>query len=98
MQTLKDLITTSFAFANMADDEKNKMIEELSGIAIQRTVIRALDKMNEDEVKDWQKTMADDANPAKVFAYLEAHVPSFYDMLREEVMRLVDLAAEEGIK
>ena len=57
MQTLKDLITTSFAFANMADDEKNKMIEELSGIAIQRTVIRALDKMNEDEVKDWQKTI-----------------------------------------
>ncbi len=88
MQTLKDLITNSFAFADMADEEKSKIIEELADIAIQRTVMRALDKMTDDEVAEFDKTMGDQAEPSKVFQYLENRVPSFYDMLREEVLRL----------
>lgn len=96
MQTLRDLIQTSFSFNDINDDEKNKMINDLSDIAVQRTVIRALEKMSDEEVTEFEATMGEDADPAKIFNYLETQVPSFYDILRDEVMRLVDLAAQEN--
>lgn len=95
MQTLKDLINSSFIFSDLQDEEKNKMINELSDIAVQRTVIRALEKMSDEEANEFENTIGDDTDPAKVFNYLESHVPSFYDMLKEEVSRLQALAAQE---
>lgn len=96
MQTLRDLINTSFAFNDIGDEDKNKMIDELADIAIQRTVMRCLEKMTDENVQDFEATMGKDSDPAKVFSYLENHVPSFYDMLREEVIRLQSLAAESN--
>lgn len=95
MQTLKDIITTSFSFVDLNDDEKNKMINELSDIAIQRTVIRSLEKMSNEEAEEFSNTIGDDTDPRKIFNYLELHDPSFFDMLREEVMRLQALASQE---
>lgn len=96
MQTLRDLITASFSFSDLQDEERNKMIDELADIAVQRTVIRALEKMSDAEVEGFEKTMGDAADPATIFSYLEAQVPSFYDILRDEVARLQALAAEEN--
>ncbi len=95
MQTLKDIITTSFSFVDLNDDEKNKMINELSDIAIQRTVIRSLEKMSNEEAEEFSNTIGDDTDPRKIFNYLESHDPSFIDMLREEVIRLHSLASQE---
>ncbi len=95
MQTLKDIITTSFSFVDLNDDEKNKMINELSDIAIQRTVIRSLEKMSNEEAEEFSNTIGDDTDPRKIFNYLESHDPSFFDMLREEVIRLQALASQE---
>jgi flagellar motor switch protein FliG len=95
MQTLKDLISSSFIFSDLQDEERNKMINELADIAVQRTVIRALEKMSDAEVTEFENTIGDSTDPAKVFNYLESQVPSFYDMLKEEVMRLQALAAQE---
>lgn len=93
MQTLKDLIANSFTFGDLANEEQEKMINELADIAIQRTVMRALDKMTDEEVENFSNTVAEDAAPQEVFGYLESRVPSFYDMLREEVLRLQAVAA-----
>ena len=95
MQTLKDIITSSFSFVDLNDEEKNKMINELSDIAIQRTVIRSLEKMSNEEAEEFGNIVGEDNDPRKIFNYLESHDPSFYDMLREEVMRLQALAAQE---
>ncbi len=95
MQTLKDIIATSFSFVDLNDDEKNKMINELSDIAIQRTVIRSLEKMSNEEAEEFSNTIGDDTDPRKIFNYLESHDPSFFDMLREEVIRLQALASQE---
>lgn len=96
MNTLKDLITNSFNFVDITDEEKSKMIDELADIAIERTVIRAIEKMSTDEVDAFENEMGDIPDPKKVFGYLETAVPSFYDMLTEEVFRLVDLARDEA--
>ncbi len=93
MQNLRDLIKNSFTFGDLADEEQEKMINELADIAIERTVMRALDKMTDDEVEKFSNTVGEDASPKEVFGYLESMVPSFYDMLREEVLRLQALAA-----
>lgn len=93
MQTLKDLIANSFTFGDLANEEQEKMINELADIAIQRTVMRALDKMTDEEVENFSNTVGEDAAPQQVFGYLESRVPSFYDMLREEVLRLQAVAA-----
>ncbi len=95
METLRDLIANSFTFGDLSNDDQNKMINELADIAIQRTVMRALDKMTDEEVENFEKTMGKDADPKDVFGYLESRVPSFYDMLREEVLRLQAVAASE---
>jgi len=92
METLRDLIARSFTFTDLNDDE-TKMINELADIAIQRTVMRALDKMTDEEVMKFEETMGENAEPKTVFGYLESQVPSFYDMLREEVLRLQAVAA-----
>lgn len=96
MQTLKDIITSSFSFVDLNDEEKNKMIDELADIAIQRTVIRSLEKMSNEEADEFGKTIGDDTDPRKIFNYLETHDPSFYDVLKEEVMRLQALAAQDS--
>ncbi len=96
MQTLRDLIIASFSFSDLQDEERNKMIDELADIAVQRSVIRALEKMSDAEVEGFEKTMGDAADPGVIFSYLEAQVPSFYDILRDEVARLQTLAAEEN--
>lgn len=95
MQTLKDLITNSFTFGDLSNEDQNKMINELADIAMQRTVMRALDKMTDEEVKNFESTMGDNSDPAAVFKYLEEMVPSFYDMLREEVLRLQAVSASQ---
>ncbi len=94
MQTIKDLIENSFVFGDLGTSEKDKMVNELADIAIQRTVMRALDKMTDEEVEKFENTMGEDADPKEVFGYLETSVPSFYDMLREEVIRLQAVALD----
>lgn len=95
MQTLRDLIAASFTFGDLSNEDQNKMINELADIAVQRTVMRTLDKMTDEEVKNFEATMGDNVDPAKVFSYLESAVPSFYDMLREEVLRLQAVSASQ---
>lgn len=95
METLRDLITASFTFGDLSNEDQNKMINELADIAVQRTVMRTLDKMTDEEVKNFETTMGDNADPAKVFSYLESQVPSFYDMLKEEVLRLQAVSASQ---
>lgn len=96
MQTIKDLVLNSFSFNDIDDQEKETMINELADIAVQRSVVRALDKMTDDQTIEFEKTFNEDSKPGEIFKYLESNVPSFYDMLREEVLRLKDLAEEES--
>lgn len=96
MQTLRDLINTSFVFSDVNDEDKSKMIDELADIAVQRTVIRCFEKMEDAEVEEFEKTIGKDTDPTKIFGYLETNVPSFYDMLKEEVIRLQALAEQEN--
>lgn len=95
-KNLKDIILESFDFAGVMGEEQEQMINELAKIAMDRTVIRALDKMSEEEVDAFASTMDNNAKPEEVFGYLENKVPSFYDMLREEVARLQVLVSNES--
>lgn len=95
METLRDLITKSFTFGDLNNDDQNKMIDELANIAIERTVMRALEKMTDEEVLNFENTMGENTDPKEVFGYLESRVPSFYDMLREEVLRLQAVAVSQ---
>lgn len=94
MDTLNELIMNSFSFGEMGDQEKEKMVNELADIAVSRAVLRAVDKMSEEQSTEFNNVCAGDADPKTVFSYLEKSVPSFYDMLREEVVRLQTVAQE----
>jgi hypothetical protein len=96
MATLKDLIETSFTFVDLADEQKSEMINKLADIAVERTIIRALEKMNDEEVTSFEDLMAKNQDPQSLFGYLETVVPSFYDMLKEEVFRLQDIAEQSS--
>lgn len=96
MATLKDLIETSFTFVDLADEQKSEMINKLADIAVERTIIRALEKMNDEEVTSFEDLMAKNQDPQSLFGYLETTVPSFYDMLKEEVFRLQDIAEQSS--
>jgi hypothetical protein len=95
MDTLNELIMNSFSFGEMGDQEKEKMVNELADIAISRCVMRAVDKMSEEQANEFNAICGDNAEMKKVFSYLETAVPSFYDMLREEVARLQTVAEEK---
>lgn len=94
MDTLKEIIMDSFSFGEMGNEEKEKMINELADIAVQRTTLRAVEMMSQEQAEEFNKVCSGDANPKDVFAYLERAVPSYYDMLREEVVRLQTVARE----
>lgn len=96
MQTLRDIITSSFNFGDVSEEEKDKIIVELADIAIQRSVMRALDKMTDEDVKNFENTIGENADPKVVFNYLETSVPSFIDIIREEVVRLQALSSSQN--
>lgn len=92
MATLKDLISNSFNFVDLEDNDKMEMINSLADIAVERTIIRSLEKMDDQDVEKFEQVMANNTDPQNIFSYLESVVPSFYDMLKEEVFRLQDIA------
>jgi len=88
-EEFKKKIIIDFGLENMDSREQETMIEKIGNLLFESVVERAIDKMNEDDMNEFDGII-DEANGdyQKVVAFLKTRVQGFDKIVSEELTRL----------
>ena len=87
--SFKKKIVQDFGLGSMSGQEQEKMIEKIGNLLFESVVERAIDKMDEPTMQDFDKTLNEAGNDyQKVISFLKDRVPGFSTLVSEELSRL----------
>ena len=94
--TLADIIEQSFDFSGVSDEQKEQSIQEASGLIMETAITRALAEGEEPLHIGFNALMETNPDPQQVLDFLRNNVPSFQDLIIEEIQTLLSLSNEEN--
>lgn len=95
MNTIKQSIMDMFELDKMEPTKALEMVERLSRLIFQATLVRVLPLLNEEETKEYEKIVENAEGPEILLKFLEEKVSSFGEIFEEEAEGLRDELAGE---
>lgn len=84
METIKKTIMDLFDLGNMEPKKAEEMMNSLSTMVFQASLVRALPTLSEEDMTEYEKMLDADREGDELFSYLVAKVPNFGQILEEE--------------
>jgi hypothetical protein len=91
---IKNNIITTLGINNLPVEQQKEAMERLGGIVYQEVVLRALEKMDDEDKKELEEAIAKTPDPEIVISYLSDKVPDLEKMISEEAEKLREESAE----
>lgn len=75
-------------------EKQDEVLAKIGEVALQKILIATLEKLNEEEQKEYDALLGQKASPEELEAYIKEHVPDYEETTRKIVDGLMkDLAA-----
>lgn len=88
-QNIKKKISTDFGLIQMDSEEQERMIEKIGNLLFESVVERSLDLMDEQTTKDFDEVLTNAGGDyQKVIGFLRDNVPTFQNIVIDEMARL----------
>ena len=91
---IKQKIATDFGFADLPPMEQERMIEKVGNMLFESVLERSFDSLSEQDLADYENMLGETgADYQKIMAFFKQRVPTFSQIVSEELARLKKTAS-----
>lgn len=88
-EEIRKIIISKMGLTDASPEMQDKIIEECGLMIYQASLIRAMESMSDEEVKEIEKMFDESKSPNEVFTFLKSKVENFEDILGEEAEKIL---------
>lgn len=93
--TLDQVIAESFDFSNYSEEEKQKLIDETSGMIMETSLLRSLDEAGEEMQEKFNTFLETDPNEESMSAFIGENFPNFGKTVIEEINIFKEMGSDD---
>jgi hypothetical protein len=87
MNPIQKNIEEVLGIEGLSQEEQEDIVTRIGALIYQNVLMRALDKMSEEDQDEFEKILDKDATSEEIFSFLEEKVDNFKDIINEESLK-----------